>query len=217
MEGHPGITAGPAAGAGTGLMRQLVIATGNPGKLVEMQALLSPLGFEVLPQSELGVDDIDEPGPGFIENALIKARHASRLTGLPAIADDSGLVVPALVGAPGVYSARYAGKQANPTNNNLKLLAAMAGLKGGDREAYFICQAVAVMSADDPLPLLALGRWHGKILESPRGEKGFGYDPLFAPGDDGCSAAELSAAVKNKLSHRGLAMLQLIEQIRTFW
>lgn len=198
-------------------MQQLVLATGNSGKLAEMQVLLSPLGFEVLPQSELGVDDIDEPGPGFIENALIKARHASRVTGLPAIADDSGLVVPALAGAPGVYSARYAGKDANAANNNLKLLTDMAGLKGADRKAYFICQAVAVVSADDPLPLLALGRWHGTILESPRGEEGFGYDPLFTPGTEGCSAAELPTAVKNKLSHRGLAMQQLIEQIRTFW
>ncbi len=198
-------------------MRQLVIATGNPGKLIEMRVLLAPLGFEVFPQSELGVDDVDEPGPGFIENALIKARHASRLTGLPAIADDSGLVVPALAGAPGVYSARYAGKEANTANNNQKLLSEMAGMKAADRRAYFICQAVAVLSADDPLPLVALGRWHGSIAESARGEKGFGYDPLFVPATENCSAAELSAVVKNKLSHRGLAMQQLIEQIQKFW
>lgn len=198
-------------------MKQLVIATGNPGKLAEMRVLLAPLGFEVLPQSELGVDEVDEPGPGFIENALIKARHASRITGLPAIADDSGLVVPALAGAPGVYSARYAGEDANALNNNHKLLDAMNGMKGADRRAYFICQAVAVVSADDPLPLLALGRWHGSILERAKGEQGFGYDPLFAPANEAGSAAELTAEVKNKLSHRGLAMSQLLEQIRSFW
>jgi XTP/dITP diphosphohydrolase len=198
-------------------MKQLVIATGNPGKLAEMRALLAPLGFEVLPQSELGVDEVDEPGPGFIENALIKARHASRITGLPAIADDSGLVVPALAGAPGVYSARYAGEDANAINNNHKLLDAMSGMKGADRRAYFICQTAAVASADDPLPLLALGRWHGSILERLQGDQGFGYDPLFAPVNEKCSAAELTAEVKNKLSHRGLAMSQLLEQIGNFW
>ena len=198
-------------------MTKLVIATGNPGKLVEMRELLSPLGFDVVAQSELGVSEIDEPGPGFIENALLKARYAAEVTGLPVIADDSGLVVPALAGAPGVYSARYAGDKACAEENNVKLLDAMAGFTGSDRKAYFICQMVAVVSADDPLPLLALGRWQGSILESEQGQKGFGYDPLFTPGSETCSAAELTAESKNKLSHRGLAMQQLIEQIRIFW
>ncbi len=198
-------------------MTKLVIATGNPGKLVEMRELLSPLGFDVIAQSELGVSEINEPGPGFIENALLKARHAAEVTGLPAIADDSGLVVPALAGAPGVYSARYAGEKAGAEENNVKLLDAMARFTGSDRKAYFICQMVAVVSVDDPLPLLALGRWQGSILESAQGQKGFGYDPLFMPDTETYSAAELTAESKNKLSHRGLAVRQLIEQIRLFW
>ncbi|MCF6262178.1 MAG: RdgB/HAM1 family non-canonical purine NTP pyrophosphatase [Xanthomonadales bacterium] len=198
-------------------MQQLVLATGNPGKLLEMRELLAPLGFQVLAQSELGVTEVDEPGPGFIENALIKARHAARITGLPAIADDSGLVVPALAGAPGVYSARYAGEDANAEKNNQKLLQAMSDLHGDQRQAYFICQIAAVSAVADPLPLLALGRWQGVILSELQGKKGFGYDPLFAPQGMNCSAAELTPADKNQFSHRGLAMVQLIKQIRSFW
>jgi len=198
-------------------MQQLVLATGSPGKLVEMRELLAPLGFEVLPQSELGVAEVAEPGPGFIENALIKARHAARITGLPAIADDSGLVVPALAGEPGVYSARYAGEAASADKNNQKLLLEMSDLHDEQRQAYFICQVAAVTAADDPLPLLALGRWQGVILNNLQGKKGFGYDPLFAPAGMDCSAAELAPAKKNQLSHRGLAMNQLIQQIRSYW
>lgn len=198
-------------------MQKLVMATGNPGKLVEMRELLAPLGYEVCAQAELGVIDIDEPGPGFIENALLKARHAAKVTGLPAIADDSGLVVPALGGAPGVYSARYAGEPSNSEKNNLKLLAAMSALQGIERRAWFNCQVVAVKNSDDPLPLLAHGRWQGEIMEVAKGEKGFGYDPIFAPDGMDCSAAELPAEQKNVLSHRAIAMLDLVQQIQKFW
>lgn len=198
-------------------MQKLVMATGNPGKLAEMRELLAPLGFDVCAQAELGVVDIDEPGPGFIENALLKARHAAKVTGLPAIADDSGLVVPALGGAPGVYSARYAGEPANSGKNNLKLLAAMAALQGLERRAWFTCQVVAVKTANDPLPLLAHGRWQGEILKVARGEKGFGYDPIFAPAGMDCSAAELPAEQKNAVSHRGIAVADLIQQMQKFW
>ncbi len=198
-------------------MQQLVMATGNAGKLVEMRELLAPLGFQVCAQTDLGVEDIDEPGPGFIENALLKARHAAAVTGLPAIADDSGLVVPALAGAPGVYSARYAGEGATAMENNQKLLAAMSSLPAQQRQAWFICQVVAVTSANDPLPLLAHGRWHGSILQAASGSGGFGYDPLFAPIDMNCSAAELVAETKNAISHRGLAIADLLRQIQQHW
>jgi len=198
-------------------VRQLVLATGNPGKLAEMRELLTPLGFEVSPQADLGVADIDEPGPGFIENALLKARNAARITGVAAIADDSGLVVPALAGAPGVYSARYAGEPADADKNNQKLLSAMSALQGQERLAWFTCLAVAVKAADDPLPLIAQAHWQGRILEAPSGTMGFGYDPLFAPEGMSCSAAELDSEKKNAISHRGLAVADLVIQIQKFW
>ncbi len=198
-------------------MQKLVMATGNPGKLAEMRELLAPLGFDVCAQAECGVEDIDEPGPGFIENALLKARHAARVTGLAAIADDSGLVVPALAGAPGVYSARYAGEPSDAGKNNSKLLAAMAAFEDDQRQAWFTCQVVAVKAANDPLPLLAHGRWQGAILKTARGELGFGYDPIFAPAGMSCSAAELPAVEKNIVSHRGIAVADLVQQIQKFW
>jgi XTP/dITP diphosphohydrolase len=199
--------------------RQYVLASGNRGKLREMTAMLTPLGFVVRPQSEWQVPVAEETASTFIENALIKARQAARFTGLPAIADDSGLVVPALNGAPGICSARYAGADADDEANKRKLLAEMSGKLGSDRDACFICAMVLVQSVDDPAPLLAIGRWHGQILESQRGHGGFGYDPLFgieSPTADGgrCSAAELSPADKDRVSHRGQAVRELVRQIR---
>lgn len=201
----------------TGL--EYVLASGNPGKLREMAAMLKPLGFVVRPQSDWQVPEAAETACTFIENSLIKARQAARLTGLPSIADDSGLVVPALNGEPGIYSARYAGKNADNEANKRKLLKEMSGKLDADRSAYFICAMVLVQSIDDPAPLLAIGRWHGHILFSEQGEGGFGYDPLFgiANGpDEGVqrSAAELAPEEKSRLSHRGQALRELVRQLR---
>ena len=198
--------------------REYVLASGNRGKLREITAMLEPLGFAVRPQSDWQVPEAVEDAPTFIENALIKARQAARFTSLPSIADDSGLVVPALNGQPGIYSARYAGAGAGDEANNRKLLAAMNGKAGRERQAYFFCAMVLVQTFDDPAPLLAIGRWHGQVLHSPRGQGGFGYDPLFGiePGADGCpqrSSAELSPAEKARLSHRGQALRELVRQI----
>lgn len=200
-------------------MNQLVIASNNPGKLREIGAILTPLAIEVVPQGALGVPEADEPHCTFVENALAKARHASRLTGLPALADDSGVCVHALGGAPGVHSARYAadgtdscGRDAQDRRNNEKLLHELSGAT--DRGAHYVCVIVLVRHADDPQPLIAEGEWHGEILHAPRGGGGFGYDPLFLISALGKTGAELSAAEKNALSHRGQALARVVEHLR---
>lgn len=194
-------------------MKRLVLASGNAGKARELHHLLAPLGLEVLPQSAFDVPPIDEPYPGFVENALHKARHAARHTGLPALADDSGLCVAALDGEPGVHSARYAGEPKSDARNNALLLERLAGVT--DRRAYFYCVLVLVRSATDPRPLIADGEWHGEVLTEARGQRGFGYDPLFLLPDLGQTAAELDETLKNTLSHRGAAMRHLLDRLRT--
>lgn len=194
------------------MMTSIVLATGNHGKLAEMQAMLGPLGLDVVPQSDFDFEQPPETGSSFVENALIKARSASAASGLPAIADDSGLAVDALGGAPGVHSARYAGRHGDDAANNAKLLAALDG--EANRGAQFICLCVMLRHPDDPIPLIAQGIWRGQILVAPRGDGGFGYDPLFLP--DGCavSSAELEPADKNRMSHRGQAVAMLVERLR---
>jgi XTP/dITP diphosphohydrolase len=198
---------------------EYVLASGNPGKLREMAHMLKPLGFVVRPQSDWQVPEAAETACTFIENSLLKARQAVRYTGLPSIADDSGLVVPALNGEPGIYSARYAGENADDEANKRKLLNKMSGKHGDQRSAYFICAMVLVRSIDDPAPLLAVGRWHGQILLAGQGHGGFGYDPLFgilngSAGGVRHSAAELAPEEKSRLSHRGQALRQLVRQLR---
>jgi XTP/dITP diphosphohydrolase len=185
---------------------RLVLASGNAGKVIELEQLLAGSGVQLVPQTALGVSDADETGLTFVENALIKARHAARATGMPALADDSGICVDALGGAPGLYAARYAGKHGDSAANNAKLLHELAGVPTDKRSAYFIAVLVVLRHADDPAPLIAEGRWHGRILEAPRGEGGFGYDPLFLPAGHELGAAELDPALKNRLSHRGQAL-----------
>ena len=192
--------------------KKIVMASGNPGKLREMAALLRHLGIEVVAQSEFGVEDADETGTSFAENSLLKATHASAATGLPAIADDSGLAVDALDGAPGVYSARYSDPGATDEKNNRKLLAALAGMAMPDRGAAFHCVATFVHPDGSP-PLVAAGEWRGSILLAPSGDGGFGYDPLFLDPESGQSSATLTAEEKNARSHRGQALRQLIELI----
>jgi XTP/dITP diphosphohydrolase len=185
---------------------RLVLASGNAGKVVELEQLLAGSGVQLVPQTALGVSDAEETGLTFVENALIKARHAARATGMPALADDSGICVDALGGAPGLYAARYAGKHGDSEANNAKLLHELAGVPMEKRSAYFIAVLVVLRHADDPAPLIAEGRWHGRILEAPRGKGGFGYDPLFLPAGHDLGAAELDPALKNRLSHRGQAL-----------
>ena len=189
---------------------RVVLATGNRGKIAEMNAILGDLGWNIVPQTELGVASADETGTTFEANALLKARHAARLTGLPALADDSGLEVDALGGRPGVRSARYAGEGATDADNNRRLLAALRDVTG-PLGARYRCVIAFVRHADDPHPLLAQGTWHGRITRTPRGEAGFGYDPLFVVADDPRqrTAAELDAAHKNRVSHRAQALAQL--------
>ncbi|MGH8280071.1 MAG: RdgB/HAM1 family non-canonical purine NTP pyrophosphatase [Gammaproteobacteria bacterium] len=193
---------------------RIVLATGNPGKLREMRALLGGTGIEVLPQTELGVRTVAETGGTFLENALLKARNAARQTGLPALADDSGLEVNALHGAPGVHSARYAGAHGNDQANVDKLLRALQGVPGAQRSARFCCALVLVRHADDPAPLVSEATWEGSILEARRGANGFGYDPVFLAAGAQRSAAELPSAEKNRLSHRGQALRALVAQLR---
>ena len=194
--------------------RKLVLASNNPGKLREFSALLAPLSFSLVAQGELDVPEAEEPYPTFVENALTKARHAAQLTGLPALADDSGLCVQALRGAPGVYSARYAqlaGGEKSDAANNARLLAELAALPASaGRRAYFYCVLAYVRSADDPQPLIAEGRWDGEILDAPRGAAGFGYDPLFYVPSLALTAAEMESRVKSEHSHRALALRQLL-------
>jgi len=199
-------------------MKRLVIASSNPGKLREIQAMLGPLDYEVLAQAALGIADAEEPHLTFVENALAKARHAAGLAGLPALADDSGVCVPALAGEPGVHSARYAGNAAErgerDARNNDKLIAALAG--SGDRRAYYYCAMVLVRHAADPQPLIGEGYWWGEISAQARGSNGFGYDPHFFVRELGRTAAELDSEHKNRLSHRGQALRQLVEKLRGF-
>ena len=192
-------------------MQRLILASSNRGKLGELQPLLADAGFELVTQGELGVSDAIEDGLTCVENALIKARHACRATGLPALADDSGLVVDALDGAPGLLSARYAGAHGDANANNRKLLAALQGLPASKRGARFVAVLVLLRHAEDPLPLIAQGVWEGRVLEAPRGEHGFGYDPVFFDPVLGRGAAELEPELKNRASHRGQALAKLRE------
>lgn len=192
---------------------KLVIATGNPGKLAEFERLLAPLGLDCVAQAALGVEEPEETGLTFVENALLKARHASRATGLPALADDSGLCVDALDGAPGLYSARYAGSPADPQANIRQLLDALAGLPAERRGARFHASIALLRHADDPEPVIAEGTWHGRVLEVPRGTGGFGYDPVFLDPDSGLSAAEMDPAEKARTSHRGRAVQTLLSRL----
>lgn len=192
---------------------KVVLASGNKGKLNEFNQLLAPLDIEVLPQSEFNVSSVEETGLTFIENAILKARHASEISGLPAIADDSGLEVDALKGAPGIYSARYSGEDANDTANNQKLLNELNGVKTEDRTARFQCVLVYLEHPADPTPIVCQGSWEGVILEAPTGDQGFGYDPLFWVPSKQCSSAELDRDEKNRLSHRGKALSELIKRL----
>lgn len=198
------------------MFSKLVLASNNPGKLREFAALFAPFDIEVLPQSAFAIPEAEEPHDTFIENALAKARHAARLTGLPALADDSGLCVPVLGGAPGVHSAYYGGRdgerETRDARNNARLLAELA--ERNDRRAHYVCVLVLLRAASDPQPLVAEGEWHGEILTAPRGTGGFGYDPLFYVPALGCASAELPAAQKNALSHRAVAFQALTARLR---
>lgn len=193
-------------------MSKLVIASGNAGKLREIARILAPLGIEAVPQSQFNVPDCPEPYVTFVENCLAKARHASLHSGLPALADDSGICVEVLGGAPGVQSARYAGEPKSDTRNNDKLIAALANET--NRRAHYTCVMVYVRHPDDPEPVIAEGRWFGEIIDTPRGEGGFGYDPYFLVPEFGKTGAELDADTKNSISHRGQALRILVDQLK---
>ena len=197
-------------------MKKIVIASGNPGKLREFEQMLAPLGIEIVPQSKFGIPEADEPHATFIENALAKARHASRLSGMPAFADDSGICVAALGGEPGVHSARFAGSPGGRENqdqpNNEKLIALLNG--HADRRAHYYCVIALTRHAEDPEPVIAEGRWHGQVIETPRGTNGFGYDPHFYLPECGRTAAELAPEEKNAMSHRGKALAELVAKLR---
>jgi XTP/dITP diphosphohydrolase len=193
------------------MIQRLVLASSNTGKLREFRRLLAPLGIDVIAQADLGIAEADEPHVTFVENALAKARHASAHAGLPALADDSGICVRALDGAPGVQSARYAGLPKSDARNNAKLVAALAGV--ADRRAHYACLLVLVRHAGDPDPIIAEGDWHGTIVVAPRGDGGFGYDPYFLDAASGLTAAELPLERKNEVSHRGRAMRALIAKL----
>jgi XTP/dITP diphosphohydrolase len=192
-------------------MNRLVLASNNSGKLREFRELLAPHGFDVVAQGDLGIPEAAEPHATFVENALAKARHASALAKLPALADDSGVCVSALGGEPGVHSARYAGEPKSDARNNEKLIAALRDIS--DRRAHYACVLVLLRHADDPEPIIAEGRWYGKIIDTPRGSGGFGYDPYFLDEQSGMTGAELPLARKNELSHRGKAMRSLIAKL----
>ncbi len=196
------------------VIKTIVVASGNAGKLAEFNRLFDEAGIEFISQASLGVADIEETGLTFVENALLKARHAVQMTGLPALADDSGLCVDALDGAPGLYSARYAGESGDSAGNIAKLLQALKGLPVAQRAARFHCTLVLLRHANDPCPLIAQGDWHGRILETPRGRGGFGYDPVFMDDANGMTAAELEPALKDACSHRGRALRELQRQMR---
>ncbi len=194
-------------------MKQVVLASGNPGKLAEFKTLLADCGFDVRPQGEFDLESAEETGLSFVENAILKARHAARHTGLPALADDSGIEVDALLGAPGIYSARFAGDGASDADNNAKLLHALQDMPEAERSARYQCVLVYMRHAADPTPLIAQGSWEGRILTAPRGEGGFGYDPLFWVPSHQCAAAELSKAEKGLISHRAQAMQALLNAL----
>lgn len=196
-------------------MQKIVLATNNQGKVNELQNLLADAGFNVVAQKEFNVPEVDETGLTFIENAILKARHTAKSTKLPAIADDSGLVVNALGGAPGIYSARYAGEHGNDASNNQKLLQELKNVPSEKRTAYFYCALAFMRHENDPTPIICLGKWDGIILNETRGEGGFGYDPLFYVPELNCSAAELTKEHKSQISHRGQALKQLIAKIKT--
>jgi len=192
---------------------RLILASGNEGKLREFRRLLAPLAIEVVPQAAMGIAEADEPHATFVENAVAKARHASRIGGMPALADDSGVCVAALRGAPGVHSARYAGEPRSDQRNNEKLIADLAGM--ADRRAHYYCVLALLRHADDPEPILAEGRWDGTIIDAPRGSAGFGYDPHFLDPESGLTGAELPLAQKNERSHRGKAIRALLARLAT--
>jgi XTP/dITP diphosphohydrolase len=195
-------------------MEKVVLATGNKKKVEELNALLADLDYAVVPQSEFNVESVPETGTTFVENAIIKARHAARITGLPAIADDSGIEVDALLGRPGVYSARYAGEDASDEDNLEKLLEDMNGVPAVLRSARYWCVLVYMRHADDPTPIICQASWEGSLATEPTGENGFGYDPIFNVPDLDCTAAELDPATKNSLSHRGKALAQLVKALQ---
>lgn len=193
-------------------MSKIVIASGNPGKLREIARILAPLGIEAVPQADFDVPDCPEPHVTFVENCLAKARHASRHSGLPALADDSGICVEALGGAPGVFSARYAGEPKSDDRNNEKLIADLQGQP--NRRAHYTCVMVYVRHPDDPEPIIAEGRWYGEIIDTPRGQHGFGYDPYFLVPEYGKTGAELDPDTKNAISHRGQALRDLVDKLK---
>ena len=195
-------------------LSKVVLATGNKGKVKELARMLSGLDIKVLPQSEFDVTEVAETGTTFVENAIIKARHAAEQTGLPAIADDSGLAVDVLGGAPGVYSARYSGNQATDQSNITKLLDVLADIPKSKRQAKFLCVLVFMRHADDPTPIICQGEWCGEITTERQGENGFGYDPIFWVAEQNCSSAQLHADQKNTLSHRGKALKLLLAQLQ---
>lgn len=195
-------------------MSKIVLATGNQGKVREMAGILSEFGFDVVAQSEFNVSEVAETGTTFIENAIIKARHAAKETGLPAIADDSGLEVDYLNGAPGIYSARYSGEDATDKQNIEKLLNAMQGVETEKRTARFHCVLVLMRHENDPTPLVCHGKWEGQILTEEHGENGFGYDPVFFVPEDNCASAELDPSRKKQLSHRGKALASLFKALK---
>lgn len=196
------------------MQKTVVLASGNKGKISELSAMLAPLSYNVVSQSEYSVSDVAETGTTFVENAIIKARHAAKETGLSAIADDSGLAVEALDGAPGVYSARYSGDEANDKSNITKLLQEMSDIPTDNRQAKFLCVLVFMRHADDPTPIICQGEWHGLIADKEYGENGFGYDPVFWVPELNCSSAQLTPEQKNKLSHRGNALALLLSQLQ---
>ena len=193
------------------MLERLVLASGNAGKIAEFRRLLTPVGIEVVPQAELGIPEAAEPHVTFVENALAKARQASAMARLPALADDSGICVPALGGAPGVISAHYAGEPRSDARNNAKLVADLAGV--ADRRAHYVCVLVLLRAADDPEPIVVEGRWDGVVIDEPRGSGGFGYDPHFLDPASGLTGAELPLERKNALSHRGQAMRELLSRL----
>lgn len=195
-------------------MQKVVLATGNPGKVNELADLLRDFGMDIVAQTSLGVESAEETGLTFIENAILKARHASQQTGLPAIADDSGISVDALGGAPGIYSARYAGEEATDEQNLHKLLDTMKSVPDGERQAQFNCVLVYLRHAEDPTPLVFHGRWYGIITHEPSGQGGFGYDPIFYVPELNCTSAELTKSEKQAISHRGKALAMLLDALK---
>ena len=192
-------------------MNKLILASNNPGKIRELRALLAPLAVDLIPQSDFAVPEAEEPHPTFVENAIAKARHAARLTGLPALAEDSGICVDSLGGAPGVHSARFAGEPKSDERNNQRLLELLGDCE--QRSAHYYCVAVMLHSAHDPQPIIAEGQWHGEILREPRGSRGFGYDPLFLDPRRGVTGAQMSTEEKNRVSHRGQALARLLDML----